>query len=121
MKSYPPVAIFYAVILAGNTQAGEADVISARASCDESNTCSFSVTVKHDDQGWDHYANQWQVLSMGGEVLGTRGLHHPHEHEQPFTRSLSGIKIPTGIKQVRIRARDSVHDYGGKEFTIDIK
>jgi len=41
-------------------------------------------------------------------------------NEQPFTRSLSGVKLPAGIKQVVIRGHDSVHGFGGKEKRVDL-
>ena len=69
-------------------------------------TYSFSVTIRHPDTGWDHYADGWRVLDMDGNELGLRVLHHPHENEQPFTRSLSGVKIPRGTSQVQVQARD---------------
>ena len=101
--------------------AGVADVMNAKAACSQDSTCNFTVTVKHADSGWDHYANQWEILSLEGEVLGVRILHHPHVNEQPFSRSLSGVSIPSSIKSVKIRARDSVHGYGGKELTLELK
>ena len=61
-------------------------------------TCTFSVTLEHADEGWSHYADQWEVLSLDGNLLGKRVLHHPHENEQPFTRSLSGVAIPPEIE-----------------------
>jgi len=39
---------------------------------------------------------------------------------QPFTRSLSGVQIPDGIKQVVVRGHDSVHGYGGKEKRVNL-
>ena len=53
-------------------------------------------------------------------VLGTRTLLHPHEAEQPFTRSLSGLAIPDAVAAVTIRAHDSVHGHGGPELTIAV-
>src|SRR6056297_2190336 len=54
----------------------------------------FSVTVRHADTGWDHYADLWQVVDLTtGDVLGERVLAHPHTQEQPFTRSLSRVEI----------------------------
>jgi hypothetical protein len=50
----------------------------------------------------------------------TRLLLHPHENEQPFTRSQSGILIPEEITQVIIRAHDLIDGYGGQEVTIDL-
>lgn len=97
---------------------GEADVVDARAARAGDGTWRFSVTVRHADEGWDHYADRWQVLAPGGEVLGTRVLHHPHVDEQPFTRSLGGVEIPAGLARVRVRARDSVHGHGGAEVVV---
>lgn len=99
-------------------QAGEADVIDARVSCDGS--CSFHVTVKHADEGWLHYTDKWDILTTDAKVIATRTLYHPHEHEQPFTRSLSNVEIPQNIHTVVIRAHDSVHAYGGKTFTLQL-
>ncbi|WP_166418889.1 hypothetical protein [Cochlodiniinecator piscidefendens] len=65
----------------------------------------FDVTLRHADTGWDDYADGWRVEAEGGTVLGTRVLGHPHVNEQPFTRSQSGIEIPTAAQQVFIRTR----------------
>ncbi len=81
---------------------------------------SFAVTVRHGDTGWQHYADAWQVLGPDGAVLGTRVLAHPHVNEQPFTRSLSGVKIPANISKVRLRARDKVHGFGGAEVEVKL-
>ncbi len=101
--------------------AGEADVTAAIATQAPDGSTRFSVTVRHGDEGWDHYADRWQVLAPDGTVLGTRRLLHPHVGEQPFTRSLSGVRIPDGIDRVTIRAGDKVHGLGGKTVTVDIK
>lgn len=65
----------------------------------------FDVTLRHPDTGWDHYADAWEVLAPDGTSLGIRELAHPHETEQPFTRSLGGVTLPDGIDHVLIRAR----------------
>jgi len=96
--------------------AGEADVDDVLVVCDADRRCSFHVAVRHADAGWDHYADQWRVLTPGGDELGNRVLHHPHVDEQPFTRSLSGIVVPEGLSEVIVEARDSVHGYGGRQF-----
>ncbi len=100
--------------------AGEARVVDARASPAGDGGFDFQVTVEHADEGWEHYADAWEVLAPDGTVLGTRTLLHPHVNEQPFTRSLSGVRIPESIDQVRVRARDSVHGYGGDEVTVTL-
>ncbi|WP_420409445.1 hypothetical protein [Hoeflea sp.] len=83
-------------------------------------TYRFDVTVRHADDGWDHYADRWQVLAPDGTVLGERVLLHPHDTEQPFTRSLAGVDIPPDIRAVTLRAHDSRHGWGGAELQIDL-
>ncbi len=72
------------------------------------------VKVRHGDTGWEHYADAWRLLDTNGKVLGTRTLYHPHENEQPFTRSLSGVKIPPTLSEIDVQAHDKVHGWGGK-------
>lgn len=98
--------------------AGEADVINVQVS-GTGPDFRFSVTVEHDDTGWDHYADAWEVVGEDGTVYGKRVLAHPHVDEQPFTRN-GTASIPAGIKQVIVRAHDSVHGLGGKEIAVDL-
>ena len=99
--------------------AGEADVVAAEALPEGPGLWRFNVTVRHADEGWDHYADQWDVVGPDGTVYGTRVLLHPHETEQPFTRSLGGVAIPAGVTSVTLRAHDKLHG-GGAEFTITL-
>ena len=73
----------------------------------------IDVTLLHADTGWDHFADGWEVLDSGGSRLGYRQLHHPHMHEQPFTRSLNGLAIPDGTREIFIRAHCSVDNWSG--------
>lgn len=80
----------------------------------------FDVTLLHPDTGWDHYADGWRVLDLQGNELGLRILAHPHEHEQPFTRSLSGISLPTGTTSVQIQARCLVDGWGKERYILKL-
>ncbi len=100
--------------------AGEADVEKVRIAKERAGTYRFDVTVRHADAGWKHYADKWDVVAPGGGILGTRVLLHPHENEQPFTRSLSGVSIPGGVARVTVRAHDKVHGYGGDVVTVAV-
>ncbi len=99
--------------------AGEADVLSVKVSNLGGNFYRFDVTVQHTDEDWNHFAKAYEVLAVDGTLLGSRILRHPHINEQPFTRSLT-ITIPEQYHRVTIRAYDLVHEYGGKEFTLNI-
>jgi len=114
-KGWCAVVLF---LLVPNVWAGEADVLDVQVHKTSVGTFSFDVTVQHADSGWKHYADKWEVLGPDGTVLGTRVLLHPHDEEQPFTRSMSGISIPEGVKQVTVRAHDKVHGWGGKTFSV---
>jgi len=114
------IATLFLLIWPVEASAGEADVVKVEASKSGNDEYRFNVTVLHTDEGWEHYADKWDVLAPDGTVLGTRTLLHPHVGEQPFTRSLSGVKIPENIKTVSIRAHDSVHEYGGNTVTVEL-
>jgi len=101
-------------------RAGEADVVAVKVTPEPAGTWRFDVTVRHADEGWSHYADRWEVLAPDGRVLATRVLLHPHEDEQPFTRSLSGIVIPAGIHRVQVRAHDKLHGLGGREVSVEL-
>ena len=80
----------------------------------------FDVTLSHPDTGWDHYADGWRVLDMAGNELGLRVLAHPHVDEQPFTRSLSGVRVPEGATQVLIEPRCLVDGWTGTPVMVDL-
>ena len=90
----------------------EAVVVDVEAVPEAGSTWQFSVTVRHADEGWEHYADKWQVLGPDGTVLGERVLLHPHVDEQPFTRSLGGVTIPEDVEVVEVRAHDTVDGWG---------
>ena len=119
MKIFKALALLLALLF-GMAYAGEADVIEVKVKHISDSTYQFDVTLRHADEGWKHYADKWDVVAPDGAILATRTLHHPHVNEQPFTRRLSGVKIPAQIRSVAIRAHDSVHKYGGAVVTTDL-
>ena len=107
------------LLLSSSAIAGQVKIIDVEVT-NSQDSFRFDVTLRHDDSGWDHYADGWEVLSPFGDVLGKRVLAHPHVNEQPFTRSLSGVRIPQGISTVSIRAHDSVHGYNREMFEVSL-
>ena len=112
-------ALIAALIATGTAAAGEADVTDVQVTA-SANGFRFAVTVRHDGAGWDHYADRWEVVGPGGEVLAVRVLAHPHENEQPFTQVLAGVEFASEIRRVRIRAHDSVHGDGGAALDVEL-
>ena len=107
------------LILSSTSWAGEADVVGGAITALGDGRFRVDATVRHDDTGWDHYANRWDVLAPDGTILGSRVLAHPHENEQPFTRSLT-LDIPADVTEITLQANDSVHELGGEKFTLAV-
>ena len=107
------------LILNRYVYADTVEIINVVSSC-ENQVCSFDVTLEHDDSGWEHYADSWQVVTTDGVELGKRVLLHPHVNEQPFTRSLSGVNIPDNVKTVWIEAHDSVHGTNPVKYKVEL-
>ncbi|MEM7193780.1 MAG: hypothetical protein AAF402_02435 [Pseudomonadota bacterium] len=109
-------------------QSGDADVLQVEAIESTDGSWRFNVTVEHADTGWQDYADGWDVMDEQGNVLKrknsdpfTRLLLHPHENEQPFTRSVSGIKVPENTRYLTVRAHELKDGFGGKEVVVDLK
>lgn len=83
-------------------------------------TFTFNVTIRHNDTGWDDYADIWRIKDEAGNILGERVLTHPHVNEQPFTRSLSGVKVPEGVRTVVIEAHDTVTGWAAETKTVSL-
>ncbi|MEM7028460.1 MAG: hypothetical protein AAF629_02620 [Chloroflexota bacterium] len=105
----------------------DADVLFVQATQSRNGTWRFNVTVEHPDTGWQDYADGWDVVLPDDTVVKantddpfTRLLLHPHETEQPFTRSQSNLTIPEEVTQVTVRAQDLVDGWGGQVSVVDL-
>ena len=92
-----------------------------------------AATLERDGEAWrvsatlsssydspDRYADAWRVVAPDGTVLGVRELLHDHAGEQPFTRSLDGVEIPSDVDEVTVEGRDSANGWGGVTVTVDV-
>lgn len=114
-------ALAVALLLASTpAAAGEADVVGVQIERQADGRYRVSVSLRHADAGWDHYADRWEVVAPDGTIIATRLLRHPHVREQPVTRDLSDVVIPDGVTRVTVRAHDSVHGWGGAEREVEV-
>lgn len=95
-------------------------VVFVQATQNSDGLWRFDTTVRHNDQGWEDYADAWQVVDLEGNVLAERILTHPHDNEQPFTRNQSNIEIPPETTKVIVRAKDNVEGFGGQVVLVDL-
>lgn len=114
------VLLISALTAANAAHADDVKILKADLRNSGGDRWSLSVTLRHADEGWAHYADAWRVVDSEGTVLGTRILHHPHVEEQPFTRSLAGVAIPPGSTTLFIEARDTVHGWTGARLRVDL-
>lgn len=97
-----------------------ADVVAVQVGEAADGTFRFEVTVHSDDTGWDAYADRWEVRDADGTTLAVRPLTHPHVDTQPFTRSLTGIRLSPRVTVVELAAHHSAGGFCGKTLTVDV-
>ena len=120
MKRYWPLIALLATLSSAPAVAGLPSVLDVQVLANPGGTYAISVTMTHKDEGWSHYADAWDALDENGKVLATRVLYHPLVDEQPFTRSLSGVRIPDGVTEVSIQARDSLDGWSSDVVTVPL-
>ena len=54
--------------------ADDVKILAADFSKTGENKWSVDITLKHDDTGWDHYADNWRVVDSEGNIVGDRVL-----------------------------------------------
>ena len=108
------------IILCQTALANDVEIVNVEF-INQGNTWRVNTTIKHHDTGWEHYADAWRVVSESGEKLGERILFHPHENEQPFTRSLQRLVIPKNMNVIYVEAHDKKHGWSKQRVQVDLK
>jgi hypothetical protein len=108
------------VLLSNVSLANEVEIVKVMIE-PSAHRWTFHVTLKHDDTGWKHYADGWRIVDVDGNELGYRKLWHPHENEQPFTRSLTSVLVPKDKTIIFIEAHDKVHGWSKQRVKINMK
>lgn len=96
----------------------EIDLKEANVMGVERNGHQFSVTLYHDDDGEEGYANWWQIETLDGEKIVRRDLSHSHG-TQNFTRS-EIAKIHENTSEIVVRGHDQTHKYGGRAIIYNL-
>jgi hypothetical protein len=94
------------------------DVIAVKVRTSGASTFDFDVTVSSPYDTPQRYADAFRVMAKDGPVFGERVLFHDHATEQPFTRDLYGVRIPSTTRAVVVQARDKRFGYGGKTVEV---
>lgn len=94
------------------------DVMDVKVRARGTDAFDFDVTISSAYDSAQRYADAFRVMSADGKVYGERVLLHDHADEQPFSRDLSGVLIPPGVRFVVVQARDRKYGYGGKTVRV---
>ncbi len=113
--------ILFIIVLTTKGFASDAEIVEVKAELTPAQKYNISVTIKHADTGWEHFANAWRIYSPDGELIGERVLHHPHDKEQPFTRNLLGVSIPKELNEVIIVAVCSETGENKKSYILKLR
>ena len=114
------LTLFFLLTCFVNSYANEVEIINVEFVNKGGSNWRVNTTLKHGDTGWEHYADAWRVMTESGKQLGERVLFHPHENEQPFTRSLSDLNIPLNEKIVYVEAHDKVHGWSKQRVRVNL-
>jgi hypothetical protein len=114
------VAVSVSVIAAGPSDQKFPDVVSVKVTPRSSNVFDFDITVSSPYDTPQRYADAIRVVARPDVILGERILFHDHADEQPFTRDVYGVKIPSGVRVVVVQARDRANGYGGKTVEVTL-
>ena len=117
---YKAIGLFF-LLFSQVVLTSDPEILDVKVELTSAQKYNISVTLKHEDTGWEHFANAWRVYSPEGELLGERVLHHPHVKEQPFTRTLRAIGIPSDLAEIKIVANCSETKEAKKSYTVKLR
>ena len=103
---------------AGSQESRYPDVLAVKVRAAGADSFDFDVTISSPYDTPQRYADAFRAMDKGGRVLGERVLLHDHADEQPFTRDLYRVTIPSGVRAVVIQGRDQKFGYGGKVVEV---
>jgi len=115
------ILLLLLAVYSGACIASDAKIIKVKTEVTPAQKYNILVTIEHDDEGWEHYANSWRIYSPDGKLIDERVLHHPHVKEQPFTRSLLGVSIPSTVSEVTIVAVCSKTGESEMSYTLKLR
>jgi hypothetical protein len=110
--------VLSSALAAGSNEQKYPDVIAVKVRSSGADTFDFDATVSSPYDTPKRYADAFRVMGKDGSVFGERTLFHDHASEQPFTRDLYGVRIPTGTRAVVVQARDKRFGYGGRTVEV---
>lgn len=108
------------LLLSSYAYAGEVRILGAALIHQSQGEYFVNVKLQHNDTGWDHYADEWRLVTHDGQILARRVLMHPHVEEQPFARGQSDVRIDDSHTTLFIEAHDTVHGWSSDRLEVNM-
>lgn len=87
-------------------------------------TWSAILEVDHEDQGWSHFADRWEVLDQAGRRILSGSLDGPKrrdvEEDGPVRRRLDAFGLPAGTTRLTCRIHCKQSGWLGKALAVDL-
>jgi hypothetical protein len=94
------------------------DVVDVKVTPKGGGRFDIAVTMTSPYDTEKRYADAFRIVALDGAQLGIFVFSHDHAGEQPFTRALSDVPVPGGVKTIRVEGRDMVSGYGGRFMEV---
>jgi hypothetical protein len=94
------------------------NVVAVKVRSAGADTFSFDVTITSPYDTPQRYADAFRIIGRDGVAFGERVLLHDHADEQPFTRDITGVRIPPEVRAVIVQGRDQKYGYGGRTIEV---
>lgn len=78
------------------------------------------VRLHHEDEGWDHYADGWRILSESGEVLANGALREPNLGPASYMITLPTVMLPSFHRVVIVEAHESRLGWSPHRVRVDL-
>lgn len=94
-------------------------VLAAKA-IEDDGRWKITVTMSHEDTGWDHYAKGFELLTPDKKRVAYGEETRPHVGKKSFDTTLTGITLPPGIPYLLIRTRCSLVGWASETERLDL-
>ena len=93
-----------------NAQAGTVEILAVEFHKTGMDTWSVRVTLKHDDMGWEHYADNWQIVNENGKILKVKEvIEDDYLKRVPLKRELLNRALKEIIEDLKVTKVENYH------------
>lgn len=100
--------------------AGPANIAMVKITGIES-SMTIEVVLKHDDDGWEHYADSVAIFTTAGEKLANVAIKRPHAGHDYISVRLNNLDLPEGTEALIIKGNCSIDGWVGQPVTVSLR